>query len=326
MGRYRNYSDALRARYGEKVYKVPVALPVTCPNRDGTLGSGGCIFCGSIGADYETKAVGLSVAAQLERSIAHIGPKYRAKKFIAYFQNFTNTYAPPERFRAWMEEAARHPAVAELDVSTRPDCIHEAYLDILRETAETYGVGVTIELGLQSSNPHTLASLGRGHTAAEFIDAALRIGRYGFGLCAHVIADLPWDDRTDVVETAKLLSVLPVTQAKLHSLYIVKGTKLAAMHAAGEVQLLPMEEYIERVLLFLSYLREDIVIQRIVGRASGPYTVTVNGGEPWWEVKKRIDEAMILRDIAQGDRCDYIGGKAVRCWTGGPCGIEQRKA
>lgn len=316
MGRYRNYSDALRARYGEKVYKVPVALPVTCPNRDGTLGRGGCIFCGSIGADYETKAVGLPVTAQLERSIAHIGPKYRAKKFIAYFQNFTNTYAPPEAFRAWMEEAARHPAVVELDVSTRPDCIHEAYLAILRDVAETYGVGITIELGLQSANPHTLALLGRGHTAAEFIDAALRIGRFGFGLCAHVIADLPWDDRTDVMETAKLLSVLPVTQAKLHSLYLVKGTKLAAMHQAGEVELLPMEEYIERVLLFLSYLREDIVIQRIVGRASGPQVEAVNGGEPWWEVKKRIDEAMILRDIAQGDRCDYIGGKAVRRWTG----------
>ena len=90
MGRYRNYSDALKERYGEKVYKVPVALPVTCPNRDGTLGSAGCIFCGSIGADYETKAVGLSIPAQLARSIAHIGPKYRAKKFIAYFQNFTN--------------------------------------------------------------------------------------------------------------------------------------------------------------------------------------------------------------------------------------------
>ncbi len=317
MERYRNYSDALKARYGEKVYKVPVALPVTCPNRDGTLGAGGCIFCGSIGADYETVAVGLPITAQLTRSIAHIGPKYKAKKFIAYFQNFTNTYAEPARFRAWMEEAARHPAIVELCVSTRPDCIHEAYLDILKEMAERHGVGVTIELGLQTANPHTLRLLGRGHTAAEFIDAALRIGRYGFGLCAHVIADLPWDDRLDVAETAKLLSVLPVTQAKLHSLYLVRGTRLWAMHAAGEVQLLPMAEYIERAILFLSYLRPDIIIQRIVGRASGPLASEVNGGEPWWEVKKRIDEEMIRRDVRQGDQCDYLDGKAVRRWTGG---------
>lgn len=318
MGRYRNYSDALKAWYGEKVYKVPLSLPVTCPNRDGTLGEGGCIFCGSIGADYETAAAGLSITAQLERSIAHIGPKYRAKQFIAYFPNFTGTYADPADFRAWMEEAAGHPQVVELDVSTRPDCVHEVYLDILRDVAARYGVGVTVELGLQTSNPRTLRLLGRGHTAAEFIDAALRIGRYGFGLCAHLIADLPWDDRTDAAETARLVSVLPVTQVKFHSLYIVKGTKLAAMAEAGEVRLLPMEEYVERVLLMLSLLRADIAVQRIVGRASGPRVLAVNGGEPWWDVKKRIEQELILRDLSQGCRCDYMDGKAVRRWTAAP--------
>lgn len=318
MGRYRNYSDALKARYGEKVYKVPLSLPVTCPNRDGTLGEGGCIFCGSIGADYETTAAGLSITTQLERSIAHIGPKYRAKQFIAYFPNFTGTYADPADFRAWMEEAAGHPQVVELDVSTRPDCVHEVYLDILRDIAAQYGVGITVELGLQTSNPRTLRLLGRGHTAAEFIDAALRIGRYGFGLCAHLIADLPWDDRTDAAETARLVSVLPVTQVKFHSLYIVKGTKLAAMAEAGEVRLLPMEEYVERVLLMLSLLRADIAVQRIVGRASGPRVLAVNGGEPWWDVKKRIEQELILRDLSQGCRCDYMDGKAVRRWTAAP--------
>lgn len=318
MGRYRNYSDALKARYGEKVYKVPLSLPVTCPNRDGTLGEGGCIFCGSIGADYETAAAGLSITAQLERSIAHIGPKYRAKQFIAYFPNFTGTYADPADFRAWMEEAAGHPQVVELDVSTRPDCVHEVYLDILRDVAARCGVGITVELGLQTSNPRTLRLLGRGHTAAEFIDAALRIGRYGFGLCAHLIADLPWDDRTDAAETARLVSVLPVTQVKFHSLYIVKGTKLAAMAEAGEVRLLPMEEYVERVLLMLSLLRADIAVQRIVGRASGPRVLAVNGGEPWWDVKKRIEQELILRDLSQGCRCDYMDGKAVRRWTAAP--------
>lgn len=318
MGRYRNYSDALKARYGEKVYKVPLSLPVTCPNRDGTLGEGGCIFCGSIGADYETAAAGLSITTQLERSIAHIGPKYRAKQFIAYFPNFTGTYADPTDFRAWMEEAAGHPQVVELDVSTRPDCVHEVYLDILRDVAAQYGVGITVELGLQTSNPRTLRLLGRGHTAAEFIDAALRIGRYGFGLCAHLIADLPWDDRTDAAETARLVSVLPVTQVKFHSLYIVKGTKLATMAEAGAVRLLPMEEYVERVLLMLSLLRADIAVQRIVGRASGPRVLAVNGGEPWGDVKKRIEQELILRDLSQGCRCDYMDGKAVRRWTAAP--------
>lgn len=312
MERYRGYSDALKEKYGGKVYKVPVSLPVSCPNRDGTLAEGGCIFCGSIGADYETRAVGMPITAQLERSIAHIGPKYKAEKFIAYFGSFTNTYAPPEEFRRWMEEAAAHPAVVELCVSTRPDCVADEYLEILRDVAARFSVGITVELGLQTANPHTALLLGRAHGTAEFVDAALRIARFGFGLCAHVIADLPWDDRLDVIETAKLISVLPVTEAKLHSLYLVAGTKLAEMHAAGEVRLLPQEEYIERVVLFLSYLRPDIVLGRLVGRASGHSVIQVNGGEPWWEVKKKIDRVLEERNITQGCLCGYIGGRAVR--------------
>ncbi len=316
MEHYRNYSDYLKETYGEKVYKIPIALPVTCPNRDGTLSRAPCIFCGSIGADYETKALGLGITRQLDRSIAHVGPKYKAKKFIAYFLNFTNTYAAPSDFQKWIEEAMSHPDVVAVDVSTRPDCVHDVYLDILKEASLCHGKDVTIELGLQSSNVHTLEKIGRCHTAAEYIDAALRIGRYGFGQCTHVIADLPWDDRLDVMETAKLISVLPVTEVKLHSLYIVKGTALADMYERGEVTLLSMEEYMERVILFLSYLRKDIVIQRIVGRASGGNTLTVNGGSPWWDVKKRIDALMEERQIFQGDKCDYIGGKAVRRFLG----------
>lgn len=225
MEHYRNYSDFLKQKYGEKVYKIPISLPVTCPNRDGTLSKAPCIFCGSIGADYETKAVGMKITRQLDRSIAHVGPKYKAKKFIAYFLNFTNTYALPDDFGRWMEEAMQHPDVVGVDVSTRPDCIHERYLDILKELSDTYGKDVTIELGLQSSNAHTLEKIGRCHGVAEYIDASLRIARYGFGQCTHVIADLPWDDRIDVIETAKLISVLPVTEVKLHSLYIVKDTR-----------------------------------------------------------------------------------------------------
>ena len=312
MERYNTYSDHLKKKYGEKVYKIPISLPVTCPNRDGSLSSEPCIFCGSIGADYETKAVGLPITRQLDRSIAHVGPKYKAKKFIAYFLNYTNTYAPPEDFRSWVEEAMAHPDVVGVDVSTRPDCVNERYLEILKESSEKYGKDVTVELGLQSSNAHTLLKLGRCHTAAEYVDAALRIRRYGCDQCTHVIADLPWDDRVDVIETAKLISVLPVTEVKIHSLYIVKGTELARMYERGEVTLSSMEEYMERVALFLAYLRKDIVIQRIVGRASGGNTLTVNGGSPWWEVKSRIDELLEERNITQGCLCDYIDGKAVR--------------
>lgn len=178
MALYRTYSDYLKEKYNEKVYKIPIALPVTCPNRDGTLDSDGCIFCGSIRADYETKAVGMEITRQIDRSISHVGPKYKAKKFIAYFLNFTNTYMPLSRFRYCVEEACGRPDIVGLAVSTRPDCIHESYLEVLREAQGKYGTNITVELGLQSVNPHTLLKIGRCHTVAEFIDAALQIGRY----------------------------------------------------------------------------------------------------------------------------------------------------
>ena len=204
MALYRTYSDYLKEKYNEKVYKIPIALPVTCPNRDGTLDSDGCIFCGSIRADYETKAVGMEITRQIDRSISHVGSKYKVKKFIAYFLNFTNTYMPLSRFEYCVEEACGHPDIVGLAVSTRPDCIHESYLEVLREAQGKYGTNITVELGLQSVNPHTLLKIGRCHTVAEFIDAALQIGRYHFDLCTHIIADLPWDDRIDLEEAAKL--------------------------------------------------------------------------------------------------------------------------
>ena len=267
MALYRTYSDYLKEKYNEKVYKIPIALPVTCPNRDGTLDSDGCIFCGSIRADYETKAVGMEITRQIDRSISHVGPKYKAKKFIAYFLNFTNTYMPLSRFEYCVEEACGHPDIVGLAVSTRPDCIHESYLEVLREAQGKYGT--------------------------------------------HIIADLPWDDRIDVEEAAKLVSVLPVTEIKIHSLYIIKGTKLAKMYEKGDIKLLPPEEYAERVVLILSMLRPDIVVQRIVGRASAN-TLSVNGGRPWWEVKEYIEKLMRNRHIQQGSACNYLHGAAVR--------------
>jgi radical SAM protein (TIGR01212 family) len=311
MTPYVTYSDSLKKKYGEKVYKIPVALPVTCPNRDGQLSDRGCIFCGSIGAGYEETAH-VSITEQINKAISHIGPKYKAKKFIAYFLNFTSTYAPLDEFRKWVMEAASHPQIVALDVSTRPDCVHEAYLDILKEASETYDVDITVELGLQSSNAHTLLHLNRCHTVAEFIDASLRIGRYGFGLCTHLIVDLPWDDRTDVIEAAKLVSVLPVTDVKLHSLFVVRGTELEREVDAGEVRLLPLDEYVHRVVLFLAYVRPDMVMQRIVGRASGSTIRQINGGEPWWVVRDMVEKEMEKKHIRQGSCCHYMDGSAVQ--------------
>ena len=152
---YRVYSEYLREKYGEKVYKLPVNLPVSCPNRDGYISFGGCIFCGENAAGFESLSNEMSVTAQLEKNAEYIGKKYGAKKFIAYFQNFTNTYMPVDMFEKYMREAADF-GVVEIDVSTRPDCVNEKYLEILKSIKEDAGVEFSVELGLQTANYHPL--------------------------------------------------------------------------------------------------------------------------------------------------------------------------
>ena len=297
--RYNVYSTYLKERYGEKVYKLPISIPDTCPNRDGTLGTRGCAFCGSIGAGYENLPADMTIQRQIEANIAHIQPKYKANKFIAYFQNFTNTYIRPDVFRQYLIEACR-PDIVGIAVATRPDCVNTTYFDIMAEIKETYGVDILVEFGLQTVNYKTLQKINRGHTLAEYIDAMMMIQAYPFRNCTHVILDLPWDTMEDVVETAKIISALPTHEIKLHALYIIKNTVMADWYKTGEIQLISAEEYVDRVVTFLEYTRPDIVFQRLIGRA----------------LRSVVDrKELVRRDTRQGAKCTYLHGKAVRKFT-----------
>lgn len=307
--RYRVYSEYLRQRYGEKVYKLPVSLPVTCPNRDGTCGTDGCVFCGEIGAGYENLPASLAVADQLAANIAHIAPKYKANKYIAYFQNFSNTYLPPAALAGYLDQACV-PGVVGVAVATRPDCLGDKHLETLAAVRDARGVDISLELGLQTVNYHSLLKVNRGHTLAEFIDAVIRAQKYGIETCAHIILNLPWDDITDTIENAKLLSALGVEQAKLHALYIVKGTVMADWYAAGEINLISREQYVERVVTFLEYLHPDIVIQRLVGRAPASHTLFANWHSGWWTIRDDIERRLEELDTRQGRLCTYLGGAA----------------
>ena len=163
---YNSYSQYLQKQYGEKVYKLPVNLPVTCPNRQN--GNRGCAFCAGCGTGFEAMEQTVPVATQLLETKAHIERKYHAHKFIAYFQNYTNTFLPVEQFLRFLREAANVPDIVEIAVSTRPDCIREDYLEALLSVKKEYHVNISIELGLQTVNYHTLREIGRGHTLAEF--------------------------------------------------------------------------------------------------------------------------------------------------------------
>lgn len=308
---YNVYSDYLKARYGEKVYKLPVGLQVTCPNRDGACGTNGCTFCGEIGAGYENLPADLSVSDQLKINKAHIQPKYKANKFIAYFQNFSNTYLPVERLREYIE-AACLPDIVGISLATRPDCVNDNYLAMLADMQEKHGVDITVELGLQSVNYHSLYKVNRGHTLAEFIDAVLRLKRYQLASCAHLILNLPWDDQIDVVENSKVLSALAVDQVKLHALYIVKNTKMAEQYKNGEISLISKEEYMERVITFLEHLSPEIVVQRLIGRAPESNTLFSNWQTGWWKIRDTIIHDMETRGTYQGRLCNYLNGAAVQ--------------
>lgn len=311
LERYKTYSHHLKNRYGEKVYKLPINLPLSCPNRDGVLGQGGCIFCGEEGAGFEDLANTIGVREQLIINRDYIGTKYKAKKYIAYFQNFTNTYLPLENFKQYLQET-NLPEVVEVAISTRPDCLSNEYILFLKEFKEKTGKNITVELGLQTVNYHTLYKINRGHTLAEFIDSVINLKENGLEVCTHLILNLPWDNRDDVIENAKILSALEVEQVKLHSLYIVKNTELAKLYETGDLKLLTKEEYIERVVSFLEYLDPQIVIQRLIGRAPEENTLFVNWNTSWWKIRDAIEEKLVERSTWQGKKCDYLNGKALK--------------
>ena len=308
---YNTYANYLQEKFGEKVYKLPINLPLTCPNRDGTLSIGGCTFCGEEGGSFENLSNCLSVKEQILKNKEYISKRYNAKKFIAYFQNFSNTYLPFEQFKEYINEAIIEDIVG-ISISTRPDCISENYLQFLSEIQYNLGIDIIIELGLQTVNYHSLVKVNRGHTLAEFIDAVLRIKARNLRICTHIILNLPWDDMLDTIENAKILSSLGIDEVKLHSLYIVEGTEIGEQYKNGEIDIISKEEYINRVITFLEYLDPNIVIQRIMGRAPEENSLFVNWKESWWKIRDEIVTKMVVEDRYQGKCFNYLNGKALK--------------
>lgn len=293
---YRKYSDFLREKFGEKVYKLPVKLDLTCPNRDGTCGVGGCIFCGEEGGSFENNYG--SVREQLIKNRDHIKNKYKANKYIAYFQNFTNTYMPFDDFKKVIEDSLIEDVVG-VSISTRPDYLPKKHLDFLEELNKNYFV--TVEIGLQTPNYHSLKKLNRGHGLAEFISAALELKRRNLNVCTHIIIGLPWDDDLDILECAKILNVLNIDEVKIHALYILKDTALGKMYERGEIEAISLEDYKKKVILFLRNLKDDIIVERIIGRAPYENSLFCNWNTSWWKIRDDIIAVMHENGYTQGD-------------------------
>lgn len=298
---YNAYSDYLKERFGSKVYKLPIMLDkITCPNRDGKLGLGGCIFCGETGGSFENVTSVKSVREQLQINKEYISKRYKATKFVAYFQNFTNTYMDDDLFIKYIKEC-QLPEIVAISISTRPDSISESKLEFLKNFKEETGIDIIIELGLQTVNYQILKTLNRGHGLSEFIEIMMKINTYGFRSCVHVILGLPWENDLDVRETAKILNVLKVDEVKVHSLYIVKKTKLAKMYENKEFEIVPYDTFVNRVIMFLRHLDKDIVIQRLLGRVPEEESVFCNWGMSWRKINDEIITKMNYNNIVQGD-------------------------
>lgn len=302
---YYSVSEYYKDTYGEKVYKLPIKLSLTCPNRDGACGLGGCIFCSESGGSFENLPSFLTVNQQLEKNKDYIGSRYKAKKFIAYFQNFSNTYMSLEDFKEVIRACNKDYIVA-ISISTRSDCVSRDKLVFLDEFRRKTGIDITFELGLQTANYRSLDILNRGESLADYILAVNMLNEYKIRVCTHVILSLPWDDIRDVVETARIINALGVKEIKIHSLFIVRNTKLAQMYEENKIQMISKEEYENNVIEFLRYIDKDVAIARIVGRAPKEETIFCNWDTSWWKIRDEIIQTMNDKGIVQGDKSKKI--------------------
>src|SRR5262245_6798912 len=269
--RYYPLSRFFRERFGTKVFRVTIDAGFTCPNVDGSVAVGGCVYCDNRSFSPNRRLPRTGVREQVRRGITILQKRYGAERFLAYFQAATNTYAPVEKLRRLYEEALDHPQVIGLAIGTRPDCVAEPVLELIEAHARARYV--CLELGLQTIHDRSLDWMNRGHHYDAFVDAVYRCQGRGFDVCAHVILGLPGETSADMMATADALAALPVQAVKIHNLHVVKDTPLEVMYRAGEVRMMERDEYVQIVCDFLEHLPPRVVIQRLNGDAPPDYLV-----------------------------------------------------
>jgi uncharacterized protein len=295
---YRDFSSYLREVFGCRVQKITIDAGLTCPNRDGSVGHGGCIYCNERGSGTGAAQQVLSVKQQLEMGKAGLVKRYKARKFIAYFQSFTNTYGPLATLKELYEEALAVDDIVGLSIGTRPDCVPEEVLDYLEDLSKKSLVW--LEYGLQSASDATLARINRGHQVHAFLDAVRRTRARRIPVCAHVILGLPGERRNDMLNTARFLAHQDIQAVKIHLLYVVRGTILDSWYQAGTFQCLSPEEYTSIVAEFLAFLPSHVIIQRLTGDPHPQELVA-----PAWALDKQqtlqaIHNYMAINGLYQG--------------------------
>ncbi len=295
---FRLYSTYLKQHFGGRVNKISIDAGFGCPNRQGGRGAQGCLFCDPGGSGAVSIERNISITEQVERSKEVMRRKYRAKYFIAYFQPFSNTFAPVDVLRNCYDQALAVEDVVGLSVGTRPDCLPPDVLDLLAEyDRKTY---LWLELGLQTIHVRTLDFLQRGHDYRCFLDSYQQAKDRGLRVCVHLILGLPGESREDILATAKEMARLEIAGVKLHLLHVLKGTQLGELYQQGRVPMLQMQEYVKLVVDFIEYLPPETLIQRLTGDGPRDILLAPLWSKNKWEVLNAIDDELERRGTRQG--------------------------
>lgn len=302
--RYRDFADFLNEHFDGKVQKISLHAGFTCPNRDGSIGVGGCTYCNNQTFSPDYCHTGKSITRQLDEGVAFFARKYPTMRYLAYFQAYTNTYGELEALKRKYEEALAHPGVVGLIIGTRPDCMPADLLDYLADLSRR--TFVLVEYGVESTSDETLRRINRGHDFATSVDAIRRTSAAGVLVGAHMILGLPGESRELMLEHARRLSQLPLDTLKLHQLQLIRHTRMAREYEMSpqDFHLYGVDEYIDLAIDFAERLSPSIAIERFVSQSPAELLIAPRWGLKNHEFTARLLRRMRERDVWQGRLCD----------------------
>jgi radical SAM protein (TIGR01212 family) len=300
LRRYNSFGSYIKKRFGIKVYKVNVDAGFTCPNRDGSISTTGCIYCNNDSFRPASCTPTLSISEQVNNGIEHIKKRYKAEKFIVYFQPYTNTYAPVDELERLYREALSEPSVIGLAIGTRPDTVDEDKIALLESMAEKYFI--IVEYGMQSMYGKTLEFINRGHDYNTFLKTLDLTKNRGIFIGAHVIVGFPTETREEMLLMADEISVLPLDFLKIHQLQVIKDTPLEILYRENQFHLFEYEEYIEFITEFIERLSPRIVPQRLFATAPDNILIAPRWGKSRQETLRDIEKRLESKDTFQGKK------------------------
>ena len=303
MIHYYSLNDYCRETFGHKLYKLSLDGGMTCPNRDGTLGRGGCVFCSEDGSGEFAEKLCTDISDQIEKAKLKVQHKNKSGKYIAYFQSFTNTYASAEYLERIFSQAINHPDVEVLSVATRPDCLGDDILDLLEKLNRIKPVWV--ELGFQTSNEKSAEYIGRGYDNSVFISAVQNLNSRGIKTVAHIILGLPDETYEDMKKSVKFVCDCNIWGIKLHLLHVLKGARIQKDFENGKFSCFSRDEYLDVVCRLLNIIPENVVIHRLTGDGDKKKLIA-----PLWSGNKKdvlnaLNKMIAEKNVIQGSECEY---------------------